>query len=71
MNPAYYVRTADGLNVVRIAQDDITLLENDFDHSEWPLDASVLSTQVVERVNLFCAANGVSLNWSAMAQRRY
>jgi hypothetical protein len=71
MNPAYYMRTASGENVIRIGSDSITLQENDFSHSEWRLESSLLSADVVNRVHQFCGLNGISLNWTAMAKRCY
>jgi len=71
MNPAYYMRTANGQNVIRIGSNGISLHEDDFSHDEWKLQASLLSADVVDRVRQFCGLNGISLNWTAMAKRCY
>ena len=71
MNSAYYVRTLNGQYVIRVGSDGITLQENDFNHGEWKLETSLLSRELVSQLNQFCGANGISLNWTAMAKRCY
>jgi len=71
MNPAYYLRTASHENVVRIGGEGITLLPNDFDHSEWRLETAKLSRRDIDRIHQFCELHKIRLNWSAMAERRY
>ena len=71
MNTAYYVRTTNSQHVIRVGSDGITLRENDFNHGEWKLETSLLSSELVGQVNLFCGANGISVNWTAMAKRCY
>ncbi|MBV9848981.1 MAG: hypothetical protein JO250_04755 [Armatimonadetes bacterium] len=72
MGPIYYLRTHDGLNVIRIAGDGISLQENDLSHSDWRLPPSSIPPEAQEQVHRFCAARDLPLpDWSVMAARRF
>ena len=72
MDPICYLRTHDGLYVLRIGPDAVSLQENDFSHAEWNRPSHSLPDGAADRVHRFCAAHGLAPpDWSVMATRRF
>ena len=72
MDPAYYLKINRGLDVIRVGQGEITVHENDFQHSDWCVETSLLPEKVIEEVHVFCNDKGIDMpEWSVMAYRRY
>ena len=72
MNSVYYLRTNNGLDVIRIAHDGLTVEANYFAHSEWSLETSLLPVRTRDAVHRFCSEQGIPLpDWSVMAMRPF